>query len=347
MVGVQTTGGVTARRRQTPSAGRGTVRIDVLLTDDERLALLRAEARRGLTASPKQLPPKWFYDERGSALFEDITRQPEYYLTRREREILLTRAGEIAHVTLATTLVELGSGSSEKTRLLIDALRAEESLRRFMPFDVCLPFVRDAAGALAHDYPGMGVHAIVGDFHKHLRFLPRDAITGTVMLAFLGSTLGNFDDTERARFFRSLAVVLRPGDWFLLGADLIKAKRRLDAAYNDAAGVTVQFNKNVLRVLDRDLDATFDEDLFEHVARYDVKRQLVDIRLRARVAHKVKVGALGLTVPFAAREEMRTEISVKFTRKGLETELAAAGLKQSRWWTDPGRDFSLSLWRRT
>jgi L-histidine N-alpha-methyltransferase len=337
---------MTARRRQTPSAAGGTTRIDVLLAEDERLALLRAEARRGLTASPKQLPPKWFYDERGSALFEDITRQPEYYLTRREREILLARAGEIAHVTLATTLVELGSGSSEKTRLLIDALRGEESLRRFMPFDVCLPFVRDAAGAIAHDYPGMDVHAIVGDFHKHVRFLPRDAVAGTAMVAFLGSTIGNFDDTERARFFRALAAVLRPGDWFLLGADLAKAKRRIEAAYNDAAGVTVQFNKNVLRVLDRDLDATFDEDLFDHVARYDVKRQLVDIRLRARVAHKVKVGALGLTVPFAAREEMRTEISVKFTRKGLESELTAAGFEQSRWWTDRARDFSLSLWRR-
>lgn len=346
-MGEHTTGGVAARRRNTPSSSsRASVRVDVLLTDDERLALLRAEAGRGLTASPKQLPPKWFYDERGSALFEDITRQPEYYPTRREREILVARAGEIAHVTLATTLVELGSGTSEKTRLLIDALRGEESLRRFMPFDVCLPFVRDAAGAISRDYPGLDVHAVVGDFHKHVRYLPRDATTGTVMVAFLGSTIGNFDDTERARFFRALAALLRPGDWFLLGADLVKAKRRIDAAYNDAAGVTVQFNKNVLRVLDRDLDATFDEDLFDHVAGYDVKRQLVDIRLRARVAHKVKVGALGLTVSFAAREEMRTEISVKFTRKGLETELAAAGLERSRWWTDRARDFSLSLWRR-
>jgi L-histidine N-alpha-methyltransferase len=346
LVGAYTTGGTTARRRQTPAEPRGTVRVDVLLTDEERVALLRAEARRGLTASPKQLPPKWFYDERGSALFEEITRQPEYYLTRREREILLDRAGEIAHVTLATTLIELGSGSSEKTRLLIDALRGEESLRRFMPFDVCLPFVRDAAGAIARDYPGMDVHAIVGDFHKHVRFLPRDTLAGNVMVAFLGSTIGNFDETERARFFRALAAVLRPGDWFLLGADLVKTKRRLDAAYNDAAGVTTQFNKNVLRVLDHELDASFDEDLFDHVAGYDTKRELVDIRLRARAAHKVKVGALGLTVPFAAGEEMRTEISVKFTRKGLETDLTSAGFTRSRWWTDRARDFSLSLWRR-
>jgi L-histidine N-alpha-methyltransferase len=166
------------------------------------------------------------------------------------------------------------------------------------------------------------------------------------MVAFLGSTIGNFEDGERARFFRALAHVLRPGDWFLLGADLIKAKRRLDAAYNDAAGVTVQFNKNVLRVLNRDLDATFDERRFDHVAGYDRARELVDIRLRARVAHQVKVGALGLVVPFDAGEEMRTEISVKFTRKGLETALAAAGFRRSRWWTDRARDFSLSLWRK-
>jgi L-histidine Nalpha-methyltransferase len=342
-VGVHATGDVTARRRQAPPSALG---VDVFLTDEDRLALMRAEARRGLTARPKQLPPKWFYDQRGSALFEAITREPEYYLTRREREILVDRAGEIAHVTLATTLVELGSGSSEKTRLLLDALRAEESLRRFMPFDVCLPFVRDAAGVIARDYQGLDVHAVVGDFHRHVRLLPRATIGGTVMVAFLGSTIGNFDETERARFFRALGNVLRPGDWFLLGADLVKAKRRLDAAYNDAAGVTVQFNKNVLRVLNRDLEATFDEDLFDHVAGYDLARQLVDIRLRARAAHQVKVAALGLTVPFEAGEEMRTEISVKFTRKGLESELAAAGFKRARWWTDRARDFSLSLWRK-
>jgi len=321
--------------------------VDVLLTEADRVALLRAEARRGLTATPKQLPPKWFYDERGSALFEAITREPEYYLTRRERQILRAHAGDIARTTRAATLVELGSGSSEKTRLLLDALRAIGTLERFMPFDVCLPAVADAAAGLRRDYPGLDVKAVVGDFHEHVRFLPRVPPDGAgpLLVAFLGSTIGNFDETERARFFAALRVVLRPGDWFLLGADLVKAKRRLDAAYNDAAGVTVQFNKNVLRVLNRDLRASFDEDLFDHVAAYDRERELVDIRLRARAAHDVKVRALGLTVHFAAGEEMRTEISVKFTRAALEKSLRAAGFRRSRFWTDRARDFSLSLWR--
>jgi L-histidine N-alpha-methyltransferase len=328
------------------AAGPSGVDAEVLLTEADRVALLRAEARRGLTATPKQLPPKWFYDERGSALFEAITRQPEYYLTRREREILAARAGEIARATGAETLVELGSGSSEKTRLLLDALRAADSLRRFMPFDVCLPAVADAVVGLRRDYPGLDVKAVVGDFNEHVRFLPRGpSARGPLLVAFLGSTIGNFDDAERARFFAGLRVVLRPGDWFLLGADLVKSKRRLDAAYNDAAGVTVMFNKNVLRVLNRDLRASFDEALFDHVAAYDPERQLVDIRLRARAAHEVKVRALGLTVPFAAGEEMRTEISAKFTRPGLEKSLRTAGFARARFWTDRARDFSLSLWK--
>jgi len=325
--------------------GPSALDVDVLLTEADRVALLRAEARRGLTATPKQLPPKWFYDERGSALFEAITRQPEYYLTRREREILRARAAEIARTTRAATLVELGSGSSEKTRLLLDALRAEGTLRRFVPFDVCLPAVADAAAALRRDYPGLDVKAVVGDFHEHVRFLPPEPTGGPRLVAFLGSTIGNFDEQERDRFFAALRLVLRRGDWFLLGADLVKAKRRLDAAYNDAAGVTVDFNKNVLRVLNRDLRASFQDDLFDHVAAYDPKRELVDIRLRARVAHDVKVRGLGLTVHFAAGEEMRTEISTKFRRAGLERSLRAAGFSRARWWTDRARDFSLSLWR--
>ena len=319
--------------------------VQIFLTEADRVALLRAEARRGLTASPKQLPPKWFYDERGSALFEEITREPEYYLTRREREILRARASGIARATRAETLVELGSGSSEKTRLLLDALRDVGSLRRFMPFDVCLPAVAAAADGLRRDYPGLEVKAVVGDFHEHVRFLPRGPSGGPWLVAFLGSTIGNFDEAERTRFFTALRLVLHPGDWFLLGADLVKAKRRLDAAYNDAAGVTVQFNKNVLRVLNRDLRASFDEELFDHVAAYDPERELVDIRLRARVAHRVEVRGLRLTVPFEAGEEMRTEISVKFTRAGLETSLRQAGFRREGFWTDRARDFSLSLWQ--
>jgi L-histidine N-alpha-methyltransferase len=189
------------------------------------------------------------------------------------------------------------------------------------------------------------VRAVVGDFNEHVRFLPRTPAGGPTLVAFLGSTIGNFDQDERSRFFTALRLVLRPGDWFLLGADLVKSKRRLDAAYNDAAGVTVMFNKNVLRVLNRDLRASFDEELFDHVAAYDPERELVDIRLRARAAHEVEVRALGLTVRFAAGEEMRTEISVKFTRRGIQKSLLAAGFAMARFWTDDAKDFSLSLWQ--
>jgi L-histidine N-alpha-methyltransferase len=329
-----------------PRGARAAVRVDVLLEERDRVALLRAEARRGLTAVPKQLPPKWFYDERGSALFDAITREPEYYLTRREREILVARAGEIARRTRAATLIELGAGSAEKTRVLLDALRAAGTLRRYVPFDVCLPAVHAAVGAIAAEYPALELRGVVGDFHQHVAFLPPDpAETGPRLVAFLGSTIGNFDADERRQFWRALRRALRPGDFFLLGADLVKSKRRLDAAYNDAAGVTIAFNKNVLRVLNRDLGANFDEARFDHVASYDRDRELVDIRLRAKVAHTVRVRALNLLVPFAAGEEMRTEISVKFTRAGLAASLAEAGFSPVGRWTDEGRDFSLTLWR--
>jgi L-histidine N-alpha-methyltransferase len=327
--------------------GRAGVRVDVLLEERDRVALLRAEARRGLTTTPKQLPPKWFYDERGSALFDAITREPEYYLTRREREILDARAGEIARLTRAETLIELGAGSAEKTRALLDALRAGRTLRRFVPFDVCLPAVHAAVGAVAADYPALDIRGVVGDFHQHVEFLPAKPGDGPRLIAFLGSTIGNFDADERRAFWSALRRALRPGDFFLLGADLIKSKRRLDAAYNDAAGVTIAFNKNVLRVLNRDLGATFDESRFEHVAEYDPDRELVDIRLRAKVAHTVRVRALDLLVPFAADEEMRTEISVKFSRAGLAASIGAAGFRAVGRWTDRSRDFSLSLWAPT
>jgi L-histidine Nalpha-methyltransferase len=328
--------------RPEAAARPGTLRVDVFIGEDERLAMLRAEARRGLTATPKQLPPKWFYDQRGSALFDEITRLPEYYLTRREREILVQRADEIAAVTRAASLVELGSGTSEKTRLLLDALVRRGGVRRFQPFDVCLPAVQEAGTVLVRDYPGLSVHALVGDFHQHVGLLP--ATGDRRLVIFLGSTIGNFDVAERRAFFATLHDVLRPGDAFLVGADLIKDPGRLDAAYNDAAGVTAAFNKNVLRVLNRDLGADFDEDRFDHVAGYDRERELVDIRLRARAAHRVRVGALGLEVAFAAGEELHTEISTKFSRAGLERELGAAGFVPARWWTDRAGDFSLSLW---
>jgi len=306
--------------------------------------MLRAEARRGLARRPRELPPKWFYDERGSALFDEITTLPEYYLTVREREILRARATDIAALARVETLVELGSGTSEKTRILLDALGAGHrggGLRRFVPFDVCLPALDQAGAALLREYPLLDVHAVVGDLDHHISLLP---CGHRCMVALLGSTIGNFDPPARASLYRQLHGVLRPGDLFLLGTDLVKDPGRIHRAYNDSAGVTAAFNRNVLRVLNRDLGADFREDRFQHVATFDPERELVDIRLRSLDAQVVDVSELGLRVAFAAGEEMRTEISTKFRRAPLERELAVAGFSLVRWWTDRGGDFALSLW---
>jgi len=301
---------------------------------------LRADARAGLTASPKVLPPKWFYDEEGCRLFDEITRLPEYYPTRTERAILARYAGDIATRTSADTLVELGSGTSEKTRLLLDALSAHGSLRRFVPFDVSEPTLRYAARSIEGEYPGVDVHAVVGDFERHLDRIPAG---GTRLVAFLGSTIGNLDPDGRARFYRSLAAGLAPDDTLLLGTDLVKDPKRLVAAYDDAAGVTAAFNRNVLSVLNRELDADFAPERFEHVARWDPEQEWIEMRLRSQGAQPVRVHELDLQVEFADGEEMRTEISAKFRRERVEAELAAAGLALASWWTDPGGDFALSL----
>ena len=284
--------------------------MDVLIEERHRIAMLRAEARRGLTSRPKELPPKWFYDRRGSALFDAITRLPEYYLTRREREILSERAPEIAFVTQAETLIELGAGTSEKTRLLLNALQeggggggrqAGPGLRRFVPFDVCRPALEQAGAALLREYPFLDVHAVVGDFDHHVGLLPR---RGPSLVAFLGSTIGNFEPTKRGELYQELHDVLEAGDFFLLGTDLMKDPARLHAAYNDAAGVTAAFNRNVLRVLNRDLDADFVEDQFEHLATFDPDQELMDIRLRSLCDQVVEVAALKLRVRFTAGEEI-------------------------------------------
>ncbi len=301
---------------------------------------MRADARAGLTASPKVLPPKWFYDEEGCRLFDEITQLPEYYPTRTERAILAARAGDIAASTSADTLVELGSGTSEKTRLLLDALSAQGSLRRFVPFDVSEPTLRDAAAAIELEYPGVEVHAVVGDFERHLDRLPAG---GTRLVAFLGSTIGNLDPAGRARFYRSLAAGLGPDDALLLGTDLVKDSRRLEAAYDDDAGVTAAFNRNVLAVLNRELAADFVPERFAHVAKWDPGEEWLEMRLRSQATQTVRVDELDLDVEFADGEEMRTEISAKFRRQRVEAELAAAGLALTAWWTDPDGDFALSL----
>jgi L-histidine N-alpha-methyltransferase len=316
------------------------VRIDVHLEPGAMAAALEADVRAGLGAIPKTLPPKWFYDDRGSELFDAITRLPEYYPTRTERAILSAHAGDVAELTKADTLVELGSGTSEKTRILLDALAGTGTLRRFVPFDVSEQTLRAAAAAVAREYDGVAVHAVVGDFEHHLGELPGD---GTRVVAFLGSTIGNLTPGPRAEFLAELARGLHPGDALLLGTDLVKDVARLEAAYDDAAGVTAEFNRNVLRVLNRELGANFDPDAFAHVARFDPLAEWIEMRLRADGEQRVRIERLDLDVRFAYGEEVRTEISAKFRRSGVEQELAAAGLELTEWWTDPNGDFALSL----
>lgn len=307
------------------------------LPEDATDAALRADVLKGLTSTPKTLPPKWFYDAQGSELFEKITELPEYYPTRAEREILVDRAGEIAAATGARTLVELGSGSSEKTRFLLDALRG---LHTYVPVDVSESALTLAGQALIEERPGLDVHALIADFTGGMA-LPDTP--GPRLVAFLGGTIGNLLPAERAVFLASVRALLSPGDALLLGTDLVKDERVLVEAYDDAAGVTAAFNKNVLTVIDRELGADFDPGAFEHVAVWDRDNEWIEMRLRCRTAQTVKVPALDLAVHFAAGEEMRTEVSAKFRRDGVRAELSAAGLELAHWWTDGQGRFALSL----
>jgi L-histidine Nalpha-methyltransferase len=308
------------------------------------VSTLEQDVQHGLTAHPKDIPPKWFYDDRGSSLFDEITRLEEYYPTRREREILEARSSEIAQRTNADTLVELGSGTSEKTRLLLDGMRAEGTLRRYVPFDVSKQTLHDAAAAIEAEYSGIDVQPVVGDFTLDLDHIHRG---GRRLVVFLGGTIGNLLPEARARFLRDVAELLGSDDFFLLGTDLVKDVDRLEAAYDDAQGVTAEFNKNVLRVMNRELDADFDLDAFEHVAFFDTEREWIEMRLRSTREQTVRVRALDLDVSFGAGEEMRTEISAKFTHARVEAELAAAGMELVAWWTDSEGDFALSLARRS
>jgi L-histidine N-alpha-methyltransferase len=320
------------------------LRVDRHLSDDYAAEALRADATAGLSATPKWLPPKWFYDERGSELFEQITTLPEYYPTRAEREILAVRAPEIAAASgaggAADTLVELGSGSSEKTRLLLDALRSAGSLVRYVPVDVSDTALLAAGEAVLTEYPGLDVHAVIADFTAHLELLPDE---GRRIVAFLGGTIGNLMPAERAEFLSSLRASLRPGETLLLGTDLVKSPDVLVPAYDDAAGVTAAFNLNVLHVLNRELKADFDPDQFSHAAVWNPTDEWIEMRLRSARAQVVNIAALDMAVRFAEGEEMRTEISSKFRRERVAGELAAAGFALRHWWTDAQGRFALSL----
>ncbi|WP_329529523.1 L-histidine N(alpha)-methyltransferase [Streptomyces sp. NBC_01462] len=312
-------------------------RLTRTLPEDATEAALRADVLHGLTCSPKTLPPKWFYDAHGSELFDKITELPEYYPTRAEREILAARANEIAQATDARTLIELGSGSSEKTRLLLDALPA---LHTYVPVDVSESALTQAGHALIAERPELDVHALVADFTAPL-LLPRTP--GPRLVAFLGSTIGNLLPAERAAFLASLRAVMAPGDTLLLGTDLVKDESVLVAAYDDAAGVTAEFNKNVLTVVNRELGADFGPEAFTHVVRWDAEHEWIEMRLRSRTEQTVKIPALDLAVDFADGEDLRTEISAKFREDGVRYELAAAGFDLTRWFNSPGQLYGLAL----
>jgi dimethylhistidine N-methyltransferase/ergothioneine biosynthesis protein EgtC len=338
VAGQRTTAGAAARG---PAGSQdGGIVLQWRLPDGFLASSLEDDARAGLSASPKFLPPKWFYDERGSELFDKITRLDEYYPTEAERSILRAAAPEIAAASGADTLVELGSGSADKTRLLLDALRDGGTLRSYVPVDVSEAALVGCARRILAAYPGVAVRAVVSDFEEHLGLPDGD---GRRLVAFLGSTIGNLVPAERAAFLAALRARLHDGDGLLLGTDLVKDPAVLVAAYDDSAGVTAAFNKNILSVLNAGLDADFDPDGFEHVAVWDPVAEWIEMRLRSAFRQRVRLARLGMEVTFDAGEEMRTEVSAKFRRSGVAAELAAAGFAMRSWWSDEGGRFGLSL----
>jgi L-histidine N-alpha-methyltransferase len=319
---------------------REQIAIDVHLPEGGPLAGLAVDARMGLSAPFKELPPKYFYDERGSILFEEITRLPEYYPTRAERAILDRHGEEVVAAAEPSTLMELGSGSALKTRRLLDAMRDAGSLEAYVPVDISEEITRHTAGQLVEEYPGLRVHGVICDYETHLERVPREP---GGLIAFLGGTIGNFQPQIRRSFLARIASLMYPEDRFLLGTDLVKDRDRLEAAYNDSAGVTAEFNKNVLQVLNRELGADFDPAAFVHLAFWDELNSWIDIRLRSLARQTVTIPTLGMEVEFADGEEMRTEISAKFTRDQLEAVYREVGLEIVDWWTDPEDLFALSL----
>jgi L-histidine Nalpha-methyltransferase len=312
-----------------PTAGAPS--MDVHLTANDLEEALERDVRQGLQADEKWLPPVWFYDDKGSELFDEITRLPEYYLTRAERRLLEAAADEIAARSGAEVLVELGAGTCEKSRILLDALSKAGTLKKYIPLDVSDGTLLAAATSLADDYPALTVHAVVGDFGLHIDRVPAD---GRRLVVFLGSTIGNLGPEQRKRFLFDLDCTMEHGDSLLLGTDLVKDTSRLLAAYDDASGVTAEFNRNVLRVLNRELGAHFDPSQFEHVAVWNPEKSHIEMRLRSQLDQSVAIDKLGMEVHFARGEDLLTETSAKFTREGLENELQEAGLVPEAMWED-------------
>jgi L-histidine Nalpha-methyltransferase len=323
-----------------PQTFQPEVLVDVHLGPDDLNAGLRADALAGLSTRPLELSPTWFYDNVGCRLFDAITELDEYYPTRAERSILTSCGHRIAELSQADTFIELGSGTSDKTRHLLDALTDLQLLKRYVPFDVAEPTLRNAAEQLAYEYPGLIVHGVVGDFRRHLGELP---LGGRRMIAILGGTIGNLQPAARSQMLATLVASMEPGDSLLVGTDLVKDRTRLVRAYDDGAGVTAAFNRNVLARLNRELGANFDLDRFEHVALFDEDNQWIEMRLRSVGAQTVTVTDLDLRLDLLDGETIRTEVSAKFHPEGWQREVEAAGLTLTGRWIDCGGDFCLSL----
>jgi L-histidine Nalpha-methyltransferase len=319
------------------------LKIDVHMDESGILGTMPEEVRIGLSGTPKRLPPKFFYDEAGSILFEQITELPEYYPTRAERDLLQEISAELMADLRPQQVVELGSGSSYKTRQLLSAPSAPDHLETYVPFDVSETIVQEASQELVVEYPFLSIHGVIGDFNKHLGHIPETA--GRRLVLFLGGTIGNLDPAERVAFLRDVAELLGPGDRLLIGMDLVKAPHIIEAAYNDSAGVTAAFNRNMLHFLNRSLDGDFQPDAFEHHSFFNQEESRIEMHLVPRTPQIVTIGGLDMSITFTPEDSLWTECSYKFTEKSLGEMLADAGLALERFYTndDPDRLFGLAL----
>jgi L-histidine N-alpha-methyltransferase len=315
------------------------VRLDIY-RGEEWINAFSSDVRTGLTANPPWLAPKYFYDAAGSELFDRICELPEYYPTRTEESILVESGADIIDASAATALAELGSGSSLKTEHLLRPLLASLGEALYVPIDFSESAVREASVRLVSEHPGLTVHGVIGDFEKHLGGLPE---ADARLIAFLGGTIGNFTPDRMRFFLRRLELLMNPADTLLVGIDLVKDKAELEAAYNDSAGVTAEFNKNVLASINRNLGGDFDLSAWDHVAFFDEQNSWIEMRLRANRAQVVRVAGIDLTLDFAEGDEIRTEISRKFTRERFTTDLAHSGLELREWYTDERERFALVL----
>jgi L-histidine N-alpha-methyltransferase len=321
-------------------------RLEITEAPEPQRGSLADDVSAGFSRSFKHLPPKHLYDARGCELFDEICTLEEYYPTRTEHLILAAQAAVIVQTTGAAELVELGAGSATKTRVLLDAMRDADTLDRYVPFDIAMAAVGPTAEAILAEYPEIdSVHGVVGDFNRDLDLIPEAAPDAPRLVALLGSTIGNFIGEERRELLNGVSSLLRAEDHFLLGADLVKDAAVLEAAYNDSRGVTAEFNLNALTVINRELDGNIPVENFSHIARYDSAEEWIEMRLRSEEACSVSIAALDMEVQFGAGEELRTEISAKFTPERLAEELGAAGLELVTIYTDPDALFALALAR--